>query len=55
MKRLITQGHGGTHGDEAAWIESTNVGLTGKHDAPVTNRTEWKKRMKEKGLSLIED
>ena len=55
MKRLITQGHGGTHGDEAEWIRSTNIGLTHKNPnhkwgRPITNRTEYKQRMKEKGV-----
>lgn len=37
------------------WIETTNVGLTHKNPnhkwgKPITNRTELKKRMKEKGV-----
>lgn len=54
-KRIIVQGHGGTHGDEAAWIESTNVALTHKNPnhefgKRITNRTELKARMEAKGV-----
>ena len=54
-KRIIVNGHGGTHGDEAPWIQSTNVALTHKNlnhkwGKPITNRTELKQRMKEKGV-----
>lgn len=55
LVRLITQGHGGTHGDEAAWIASTNVALTHpRKDRPVTTRTEWRQRIKDKGLTPLE-
>ncbi len=63
MKRLITIGHGGVHGDvpisekdrHTNWIDTTNVGLTHKnpnhkYGRPITNRTELKQRMEEKGV-----
>ena len=34
-------------GDEAAWIESTNLALSDEFCAPVTTRSELKKRCKE--------
>jgi len=52
-KRLITLGHGGAHGEEAAWINESNVAITSKHEKPVTTRKEWKQRLKDKGLSPV--
>ena len=54
-KRVISLGHGGTHGDEAPWIESTNLALTNpnpNHEfgKRITNRTELKERMEAKGV-----
>ena len=54
-KRIIVAGHGGTHGDEAPWIESTNLALTNpnpNHEfgKRITNRTELKERMEAKGV-----
>jgi putative FmdB family regulatory protein len=53
MKRIITKGHGGTHGDEAAWIRDTNIALDDGFSRPVTNRTELRQREKEKGVICI--
>lgn len=53
MDKIITLGHGGTHGDEAPWINDTNDALTSPYDRRITNRTEYKQRLKEKGVTPI--
>lgn len=50
-KKIITSP--AVHGEESLWIRDTNTVLTSKFDKPITNRTEWKQRLKEKGLIPI--
>jgi putative FmdB family regulatory protein len=50
MQRIISKGHGGTHGDEAPWIESTNVTLTSPGQEPIKTRKDYKERLKETGF-----
>jgi putative FmdB family regulatory protein len=41
------------HCDEEAWIHTTSEALTGENDAPITNRTEYNKRIKDNGLVAV--
>lgn len=50
MKRTISGGHGGTHGDEAAWLRTMTLPLCRPKDEPITSRTQYNRIMKEKGL-----
>jgi len=38
---------------EEAWIHSTNIALTEDGEAPVTNRKEYEKRLKDNGLVAV--
>jgi predicted nucleic acid-binding Zn ribbon protein len=51
VRKIITLGAGGVHGDEPAWInqELRDV-LQADGDRPVTSRTELKRYMQERGI-----
>ncbi len=51
-KKIITS-PSAVHGEESSWIRDTNAVLTSKFDKPITNRTEWKQRLREKGLNPV--
>lgn len=50
MERIISKS-GAVHGDNVAWIPSVNGILTGENDPPITNRTEYKRFLKEKEIT----
>jgi putative FmdB family regulatory protein len=50
MERIISKSCA-IHGDSAPWIPSVNGILTGKNDPPITNRTEYKRFLKEKQIT----